>query len=237
MIALPAGFDDRRAWRSLAIAALVALLLALPLYWWFAVRWKPPPSIFDAPVDDVLGYLALDDFNKLPLDERLKFMMDFAGRFRGMEAGDSAAMAGFMAGVTGPAREQMTKNARQLAKDVLADGSKRYLALPAAERAKFLDQWLVEWERRMRLVTRGNEGKESDADRLKKIKDDVKRSEDRRTKRMADGRDGMPDLEGEGAVAFMDFWQQEVESTASPAEQGQIGRFLEDMRKHLSGVF
>jgi hypothetical protein len=54
---------------------------------------------------------------------------------------------------------------------------------------------------------------------------------------MADGRGGMPDLEGEGAVAFMDFWQQEVESTASPSEQGQIGRFLEDMRKHLSGVF
>ncbi|NDB18074.1 MAG: hypothetical protein EB027_02185 [Actinobacteria bacterium] len=41
-----------------------------------------------------------------------------------------------------------------------------------------MHQWLVEWERRMRLVTRGDEGKESDADRLKKIKDDVKRSEE-----------------------------------------------------------
>lgn len=236
MGAFAALMDDDRRRSTMVGAALLAALVG-GVVWWSSVRWKAPPSIFDAPVDDVLGYLALDDFSKLSLEERLKFMMDLAGRFRGLQAGESMAASGFIAGVTGPAREQAAKNVRTLAKDVLADGSRRYLALPPAEQKKFLDQWLVEWQRRMELVLKGSEGTESDAERLKKIKDDAKRGEERRGKRLADGKDGLSDLEGEGAVAFMDFWQQEVETTASPVEQGQIGRFLEDMRKHLSGTF
>ncbi len=237
MLAWAVDHRDDGARRKLAAVALALLLVGALLYWWSSVRWKSPPSIFDSPIDDTLGYLAMDDFNHLPLHERLKFMMDFAARFHGLESGESAAMAGFVAGISGPAREQLTQNMRVLAKDVLADGSKRYLALPPAQRDQFIDEWLVEWQRRMLLATTGDAGKETDAQRLQQIKDDAKRGEDRRKKRMDEGKDAMPDLEGEGAVAFMDFWQQEVETTASPSEQGQIGRFLEGVRKRVSGVF
>ena len=44
----------------------------------------------------------------------------------------------------------------------------------------------------------------------------------------------IPDLTAVSAVRFMDFWSSEVESTASPREQGQIVSFMTDLRKHLT---
>ena len=52
-------------------AALVVALLASGSWWFFAGRWKAPPSIFDSPVDNVLGYFTTDDFNLLSVDERI----------------------------------------------------------------------------------------------------------------------------------------------------------------------
>ena len=83
------------------INAIVAVVLVAALvwlfWWWFFIKWQPPPSIFDSPVEDVLGYLSMDDFSQLPLEERLEFLMEFSDRFRGMSQADSAAMAAFMA--------------------------------------------------------------------------------------------------------------------------------------------
>jgi len=121
--------DDalREAWESKrreifgAVGALALLGLAgYGVYWWVEVRFRPPPSIFDSPVDDVLGYFALDDFSQLPVEERIRFLRELADRFRGMSQSDSATMAAFLAGLAGPAREQATQNARVLAKDILA---------------------------------------------------------------------------------------------------------------------
>lgn len=214
------------------LAALAALLLASGLfgagYWWFAVRWRPPPSIFDTPVDDVLGYLAMDDFNELPLKERMRFLLEFADRFRGLSQSESAVMAGFLAGLGGPAREQLTQNARQLAKDILAEGAAKYLTLPPAERGKFLDAWLLEWMKTGEQLATGSVSEKSDAARLKEIKDDAKRdvTRDRDAARI-------PTLTDRSATRFLDFWSSDVEKTSTPKEQGQITRFMEDLRTHL----
>jgi hypothetical protein len=202
--------------------------LGATAYWWFEVRWKPPPSIFDTPVDDVLGYLALDDFNTLSLEERMRFLLEFADRFRGLSQSESAVMAGFLAGLSGPAREQLTQNARQLAKDILAQGADRYLALPAAERAKFLDEWLLEWTKLGERLATGEVSDTPDQERLRDIKEDAKRDANRE-------RDAarIPLLNDRSASRFLDFWSSDVESASSPKEQGQITRFMEDLRKHV----
>ena len=108
-------------------AALAAAALAAAAWWWFDVRWKPPPSIFDSPVDNVLGYFTTDDFNRLSVDERVKYLQDFVGRFRGMSQQDSVVAAAFLAGVTGKVREQLTQNVRILAKDIMKEGAERYV--------------------------------------------------------------------------------------------------------------
>lgn len=218
--------------REVAVGALgVLLTIAILLlgWWWFVVKWQPPPSIFDSPVEDVLGYLSMDDFSQLPLKERIAFLVEFSDRFRGMSQQDSAAMAAFLAGLSGPVREQATENARLLAKDILAEGAATYLDLPADERAAYMDEWLAEWMRLGERVTRGEERDQTDEDRVGRLKERAQADSTRER-----DADRIRPLTATGAVRFMDFWAREVETSASPREQGQIVLFMRDLRKHLT---
>ena len=87
---------EPKRWMAAACALCAVALVSVAVWWFVALRVRKPPSIFDAPVDDTLGYLALKDFSKLPVDERVRFMLDFAQRFRGMQPGESAAAAAFL---------------------------------------------------------------------------------------------------------------------------------------------
>lgn len=211
------------------VAVVVVAAVVLFSWWWFVARWQPPPSIFDSPVEDVLGYLSMDDFSQLPLEQRVAFLVEFSDRFRGMSQADSAAMAAFLAGLTGPVREQATENARVLAKDILVEGAATYVNLPQDERAAFMDAWLARWMRLGERMTRGEEREKTDEDRVSQIKgsvkDDVSRERDP---------ERIDELSTGNAVRFLDFWSREVETTASPREQGQIVLFMRDMRKHLT---
>jgi hypothetical protein len=227
------SIDDFLAERKREIATLVAATAVLASlfgagYWWFAVRWQPPPSIFDSPVDDVLGYLTMDDFSKLPLKERMKFLMDFADRFRGMAQSDSVLMSGFLAGLSGPTREQLTQNARELAKDILAEGAAKYVNLKPEERETFLDDWLAEWLKTGERLATGETGDEPDAERVKNFKEDAKKDSTRER-----NPNRLPKLTDKGASRFLDFYESDVQQTASPKEQGQITRFMDDLRKHV----
>ncbi|MBX3354593.1 MAG: hypothetical protein KF724_02720 [Phycisphaeraceae bacterium] len=228
--ALRDAFDrHRRAILLGGTAALLALFIGGGTYWWVAIRWKPPPSIFDSPVDDALGYLALPDFNKLPVEERLKFLLELADRFRGLQPQESAAAAAFLAGVVGPARAQLHENARTLAKDVLAGAAAEYIDLPEEQRGPFIDKWVADWMRLGERMTRGEERPRSDDERLAEARRDIQRNRDRVAE---DG--GPPPPSDRIASRFMDFWQSEVEQASSPKEQGQIVRFMNDVRKRLT---
>ena len=233
--------DDvlRDAWetrRRQVVGALGGLALAAlagyGVYWWVEVRFRPPPSIFDAPVDDVLGYFALDDFSQLPVEERIRFLRDLADRFRGMSQSDSATMAAFLAGLAGPAREQATQNARLLAKDILAQGANDYFSLPESERGKFIDDWMVKWLKTGERIATGEESDKPDDERLKDMREQGERGRERAANRPPDR---MPSLTEDGAMRFLDFWASDVEKASSPKEQGQIVRFLGDVRKRFGG--
>jgi hypothetical protein len=213
-----------------SVGAVVAIAaVGAAAWWWTAIRFTPPPSIFDSPVDDVLGYLAMDDFSRLSLEERMAYLGDFANRFRGFEQEESAAAAAFLAGVTGTTRETMRQNARILAKDVLLDGARGYFAAGEAEKGRYLDDWLVLWQRRAEEMLRGEARPLDDATRSKEIhaqaKADMARERDP---------DDLPPLDSRMTARFLGFWQSDVESASTPREQGQIIRFMEDLRMHLA---
>ena len=44
----------------------------------------------------------------------------------------------------------------------------------------------------------------------------------------------MPGFDGRDAERFMGFWQSDIEVASTPREQGQIIRFLDDLRGHLA---
>lgn len=223
--------DEDQVRRILGGAGAVLLLVVVGYggWWWWESRWQPPPSIFDSPVDDALGYLALDDFNQLSLEDRMKYLTEFAQRFRGMEQSESASAASFLAGLTGPTREQMRQNVRILAKDILLDGAEGYLNLPEDERAKFLDEWLVRWTRTGETMMLGEERSLSDEERLERMQDRSRRDIERGPR----GNGEVPEVDGENAMRFIEFWQSDVEVASTPREQGQIIRFLEDLRGHI----
>jgi hypothetical protein len=183
---------------------------------------RRPPSIFDSPVDDVTSFLADDDFNALPIDERIKFISDTAKRFQSMSQTDSAVAAAFFAGLSGPASEQMVNNARVLGKDILMQGAAGYQNLKDDKsRAAFIEQWLVKWVRFGRDMT-GRQGTVSDQELLDGLSNQAKR-----------------DVERQGEVdeflaqQMMDFWERDVMNIASPREQGEIFLFLPAVRDHL----
>ncbi|MFM9146275.1 MAG: hypothetical protein ACKORL_13205, partial [Phycisphaerales bacterium] len=160
-------------------ALAAAAVLSAGAWWWFDVRWKPPPSIFDSPVDSILGYFTTDDFNRLPVAERVKYLQDFVGRFRGMSQQDSVVAAAFLAGVTGKVREQLTQNVRILAKDILAEGAEKFVNLPESERGPFIDRWVADWFRFAEATATGKESTRSDAEIVGNAREEAKRGEDR----------------------------------------------------------
>lgn len=227
------AWENKRREIGLALGALaLAGMIGYGVYWWVEVRFRPPPSIFDSPVDDVLGYFALDDFSKLPVDERIRFLRDLADRFRGMSQSDSATMAAFLAGLAGPAREQATQNARVLAKDILAQGADEYFRIAEKDREKFIDDWMVKWMKTGERIATGKESEKPDDQRLADMKGQGERGRERMAERPANE---MPSLTEGGAMRFLDFWASDVEKASSPKEQGQIVRFLGDVRKRFGG--
>ena len=226
-------WENRRRQLGLGAAGVaLAALLGYGVYWWVEVRFRPPPSIFDSPVDDVLGYFALDDFSKLPIEERIRFLRELSDRFRGMDQAESATMAAFLAGLAGPAREQATQNARVLAKDILAEGANGYFAVLEKDRGKYIDEWMVRWLKTGECIATGKDGDKPDAERLADIRREGERGRERAAERPADR---MPSLTDDGAMRFLDFWASDVEKASSPKEQGQIVRFLGDVRKRFGG--
>jgi hypothetical protein len=165
----------------------------------------------------------------LAVGERIRFLRELADRFRGGDQTESALMAAFLAG---PAREQATQNARILAKDILAEGAAGYFALPEKDRAKYIDNWVANWTRTGERIATGKESRKTDDERLADIRGQAERGRERQSERPADQ---MPSLTEDGAMRFLDFWASDVEKAASPVEQGQIVRFLGDVRKRFGG--
>jgi len=100
--------------------------------------------------------------------------------------------------------------------------------LPKSEQAKFLDNWLLEWTRTAERMATGKVGEKSDQERLDEMKGQAKRdaTRERNPNRIGSLTEG-------GASRFLDFWSSDVETAASPRQQGQITRFMTDMRNHL----
>ena len=219
--------EDRRRLAKIGGALVVVILICLG-FMWNATRLRQPPSIFDTPIDNTLGYLTLKDFSKLPLVQRVRFMLELADRFRKLNSNESAAMAAFLAGVAGPARDQLRDNVKMIAKDVLVQGATTYMLLAPSKRDAFIDTWIIKWQRTLEKATTGKEEKKTDSERLDAMRDQGKRNEERQGRIVGGG-----SLTDKGASGFLDFWQGEIEGSSTPREQGQITKFLDDVRTRL----
>ena len=220
--------DNRHRLINICVAAILIALIVAGIVWWMG-RWQPPPSIFDSPVDNAVAYFATDDFNALPIEERMELIAQFVDRFRGLSQDESAVLASFMAGITGDVRDQLEENVRLLLRDLMKDGADEYFTLSPEERAAYLDTWILKWMKFGERVERGEERDISDEDRLADIRRQGRRDEERMARDANDVQ-----LSERDAVRVMDMWRREIESVASPKEQGQIMAFMRDLREHVT---
>ena len=114
----------------------------------------------------------------------------------------------------------------------LAQGADEYFRIPDKDRGKYIDDWMLKWMKTGERIATGKEGEKSDDQRLADMKEQGARGRARAAERPANE---MPSLTEGGAMRFLDFWASDVEKASSPKEQGQIVRFLGDVRKHFGG--
>lgn len=220
----------RRAWsnRPLRYGVLAALVIGASVGAWLALRPVPEPDYALDPMDDVLNFTLLtDEFNKLPIDERLKLLAELVQRIKTMSSDDSALMAAFAASInTDRLRAQLEQNASGLVLDLWDKFALDYQKQPEAAQGAYLDDVFLSMVKTMEAVA-GVTSTKTDEERLKEAGEQARRDE----QNLQSGRGPTA-----GQLARMaDMMRNRLGSHASPQQQQRGMQLMRDMTRHLRG--
>lgn len=210
--------------RSGVVGAVAGVALGVSLY--FVLRPMPKPDYDKDRLDNVFKYTLLtEQFNNLPVEERMKLIGQLVSRLKNMSSGDSMLMASFAAGIAGSARDQIERNASRLAIDSWDKYAKGYADIPDAEKGKYLDKTIVEFSKMMEALG-GRSRDISDEDRLAEVKRDIANEKDRISK--PGNKPGGSDF-GRG----FQMLDRNIGSHAAPAQRSRGAMLMRDMGRHL----
>lgn len=218
----PGGAIARR-W-TLWVPATAAVLAGA---WWFWHVRKP--DVDKDPFDDVLNYAFLtDDFNSLPVDERLRYIKETIAKFKSAGSGDSALIASFAAGIAGQAREQLMKNIVRLGTDILDRHAVGYeKAKTKEEKDKLLDAAIVDLAK-LGEDLGGDTKDKTDEQRIADAEKQAKRDKDMLAKMD-------PQTRGRMAGAMLGFMMGNVADKMAPQQRARTGELMRDMTLKLRG--
>jgi hypothetical protein len=221
-----AGFarEHRRLMGILAAVLLVGAGIGL----YFALRPTPQPDFLDDDMDLVLDYALLsDDFNNLPLEQRLKLITDLVDRLKNMSSGDSVLMAQFAAALEAKARKQFMKNVSHLAIDIWDQYAAKYDGVAPDGRDDYLDDTFIGFTKMMESIS-GEQSNKSDEQRL----DDVRKQAERDRKNIESGKFNPPAQALGRMFEFMNF---DLGGNASPQQRSRGQLMMRDMVRHFRG--
>lgn len=203
-----------------------AFVLAAGVALYFVLRPMPKPDYDKDRIDNVFKYTLLtEQFNNLPVEERMKLIGQLVGRLKSMSSGDSMLMASFAAGIAGSARQQIERNASRLAIDSWDKYAKGYGDVPDADKGAYLDKTIVEFSKMMEALG-GRSRDISDEERLAEVKSDIAKERDRISK--PGNKPGASDF-GRG----FQMLDRNVGSHAAPAQRARGALLMRDMGRHL----
>lgn len=211
---------------SFVTAGVVVLGLAAGAYEMFAP--KRAPDYQTDPFDDVLDFTMLsDEFNGLPIEERLRLIRELVGRFSSMDGSESELVAAFAAGISGKARKQLEKNASKLVLDVLDREAVKYEKSSPEDREKAIESSFVALFKTMDALD-GRETDKSDDEIVSEGKREAERGKEwiKQQDRERLGRNT-----GRMVLTLNDT----VAKQASAQQRGRMTLVMRDMTRHLRG--
>ncbi|HZW09668.1 MAG TPA: hypothetical protein VFF69_07175 [Phycisphaerales bacterium] len=206
----------------MAVSSVGAVALGLSVY--LLVRPVPKPDYENADISRVFDYTLLtDEFNALPVEERVALIGQLYERIRGMDSSESVLMAQFFAGVAGQAREQIEKNATKLFMDAADMVAQDYAAVPEEEKGAYLEQSLV------RLIRLGQAfdpelAERTDEEIVAQAREDAQRDHEAL-------RDG--ELSADQGSRMLVFMGMRMDKNASMHQRQRVNLFMRDMVRHL----
>ncbi|MBC7773301.1 MAG: hypothetical protein H7210_12455 [Pyrinomonadaceae bacterium] len=212
------------------ISGLAAALGVVLLGIWTVIQLTPhpQPDFLNDDLGEVLQFTLLtDDFNRLPLDERMKLLKELVQRLKTMSADDAPVMAGFAAGLKAKMKQQVERNVKKLAADMIDGYAKDYASIEPERADEFLDDAIVGFTHLMEDIA-GEKSPlpEKDSERLAVIKNQAKKDQERM-------REDTSKLSAARASRFFEFIHKDEGSIANPQQRGRSVKFMRDMTRHM----
>lgn len=212
--------------RIISGCVLGALLIGSGVGVYLATRPIPTPDYNKDRLDRLFKFTLLtDEFNRLPVDERLELMGSLVQRLKGMDGSDSLLMAAFASSIKGKARDQLMENASRLMIDTADKFALEYQDVPEDEKGKFLEEALVRFVELGAAIS-GEPMTESPQE----IIADAKENAQRDTQRAREN-----PLSLRQSTRMFDFADDSVGAHASPQQRGRVAVMMRDMVRHLRG--
>lgn len=221
------GMLRRKGVRRGMAVVLVILLVGGGTWGYAQARPVKVPRVLQDDLEDALNFMLIsDEFNKLSLKERRDLLRDLLARMKGMDSQDSALMAAFAAGIMGPARAQLQKNAEKLIIDQWDDFAQKYTKVSKDKRGEFMDGALVEMTKMLEEIG-GFSLPVKPEDRAAQAKKDAQRDKAKYGNRVNTMREDM----AMGAAGMV----QRSGEVASPKQKARMSLLVRDMTRHLRG--
>jgi hypothetical protein len=220
---------ERKWLRRAVMSALVVMVSAGGALAYVEMRPRAVPDVFADDLSDVLDYTLLtEQFNKLPVDERLALLKRLIERLKSMDSNDSALVAGFAAGIGGKAREQLQKNAEKLMVDIWDKFAIQYGQVKPEDRDAFLDKAFVDMTKMFEDVS-GFNVPIKDEQRVEEARKQAKRDE-----QQMKGASARP-VNVQRAAGFMGFVNERGQKLTNAEQRGRMAGFSRDMTRRLRG--
>lgn len=187
---------------------------------------RSEPDVFADDLADVLDYtLVSEEFNKLPIEQRLKLLQEVIARLKGSDSQDSAMVAAFAAGLTGPMRAQLMRNAEKLAVDVWDKFASEYAKVPPADRDAYLDKAFIDFTNMMEDIAGLDTGVD-EGQRMDRARRDMQRGTPR----------DVPPMNAGQAAGLVQWMNDRAGKYTTPMQQANMASFARDMSRRMTGV-
>lgn len=201
-----------------AAAVIVGVVTLLP---------ARTPDYETAQLDTIFEYTLLtEDFNNLPVDQRIQLIGELVERLRTMDTGESVLLAGFAAQIAGPMRDQLVRNGSKLMVDLTDDAASRYNpAASPADRRAFLEEAAVDFVTAMETMG-GEIGDQTPEERLNDMRAQARRD-------MNAGESGAMSAEDSGRIVA--FVNGTIGRNTSATQKARMSVFARDLTRVLRG--